>query len=125
MINNIAELLKGFIDEEIKKLDAFDVKHKPTIGEMYEGLTTDILNRMIPKDLGLTITHGFITEESGIMTKEVDCMLVKGEGIQVPYTDKYKWHVKDVIAVLEVKKKLYSNELSDSYFHLITDFRVH
>ena len=38
MIKNIAQLLKGIMDEESKKLDIFKLKHAPTIGKMYEGL---------------------------------------------------------------------------------------
>ena len=30
----------------------------------------------------------------------------------------YQWHVKDVIAVFEVKKNLFGGDLSDAYLHL-------
>jgi hypothetical protein len=42
-------------------------------------------------------------------------MLVKGTGISVPFTRLFKWHIKDVIAVLEVKKNLFSSELADAH----------
>jgi hypothetical protein len=118
MIRSISELLKSFIDEESKKLDEFELKHGPTIGEMYEGLASDVLIKTIPEELNLKTTTGVIYDNTGLMTGEIDCMLVRGEGIQIPYTNSYKWHIKDVIAVLEVKKTLYSAELKDSFTHL-------
>jgi len=118
MISSISDLLKSFIDQESKKLDEFELKHGPTIGKMYEGLTSDVLNKTIPQELNLKTTTGVIYDDTGLMTGEIDCMLVRGEGIQIPYTESCKWHIKDVIAVLEVKKTLYSAELKDSFTHL-------
>lgn len=117
MIRNVAELLKPFIDEERKKLDAYSLAHGPTIGSMYEGLTKELLQRAIPESMGLKVVSGFI-HHGETMSGEIDCMLVSGAGEQIPYTSKYKWQVKDAIAVLEVKKSISAAELSDSYDHL-------
>jgi len=51
MIRSISDLLKSFIDEERKKLDEFELKHGPTIGKMYEGLASEVLNKTIPQKL--------------------------------------------------------------------------
>ena len=110
MIKDVSNLLKGFIDHERKKLDEYSLDHGPTIGKMYEGLTSDVLSRAIPESLGLNIESGIIHDGAGKMTGEIDCMLVKGEGERIPFTNCYKWHIKDVIAVFEVKKRLYSND---------------
>ena len=118
MIQNIAELLKGFLDEEARKLAEFDIQHRATIGDMYEGLSVKILEMSIPEQLNLKITNGFIYNGSGNLTGQIDCMLVKGNGIPIPYTQSHKWHVKDVLVVFEVKKNLYSKELIDSFKHL-------
>lgn len=120
MIRDISDLLKGIMDEEKAKLDSYSLKHGPTIGRMYEGLTSDILSRAVPTSLGLQLRHGIIHDGQGTMSGEIDCMLVKGNGEKIPYTDSYKWHVKDVIAVIEVKKTLYSADLRDSFNHLKT-----
>jgi hypothetical protein len=45
---------------------------------------------------------------------------VRGEGEKLPYTDSYVWHVKDIIAVIEVKKNLHSAELRDAFAQLNT-----
>lgn len=117
MIKTVADLMKAFADEERKKLDIQKIAHAPTIGAMYEGLSREILTRTIPENLGLQVVKGFAyfdDKQSG----QLDCMLVHGSGEKIPYTDDYRWHVKDVIGVLEVKKTLTESELSDSYTHL-------
>ncbi len=118
MIDNVAQILKGIMDEESKKLDIFKLKHAPTIGKMYEGLTSNILEKSIPINLNLQVVNGVIYNELGQMSGEIDCMLVKGNGEQIPYTQSYKWHIKNVVAVFEVKKTLYKNDLTDSFEHL-------
>ncbi len=117
IISSVAELLKPFVDEERKKLDGYSLEHGPTIGAMYEGLTKELLRKVIPDSMGLQVASGFICHGE-TMSGEIDCMLVTGTGEQVPYTDKIKWNIKDVIAVLEVKKNISADELSDSYSHL-------
>lgn len=60
MIKSASDILNGFLSEERKKLDLFDLKHAPTIGSMYEGLTSETLNRAIPQQLNLGIKSGVI-----------------------------------------------------------------
>ncbi len=118
MIKNIAELLKAFMNEESEKLSAYELKHGPTIGDMYEGLSSEILNKSIPPQLNLQIVNGFITDGDKFLSGQMDCMLVRGEGEKIPYTNSYKWHVKDVLVVFEVKKNLYSKDLINSFYKL-------
>jgi len=115
MIKTVSEFLLKLIEEERKRLNEFGLSHAPTIGAMYEGLTADVLGKAIPKDLDLDVVSGFVTDDSGLLSPQIDCMLVKRSGEKIPYTNSYKWHVQDVIAVFEVKKTLYSKELADSY----------
>lgn len=117
MIKTVSDLMKAFSDEERKKLDGQYLTHAPTIGAMYEGLSRDILSRSIPEDLGLQVVTGF-AYFADKLSGQLDCMLVRGSGENIPYTDNFKWHVKDVIAVLEVKKTLTADAISDSYEHL-------
>lgn len=117
MIKSAAELLNAFSEAELKKLDAEKITHPPTIGAMYEGLTKETLCRAIPEGLGLRVLPGF-AYFGDQLSGELDCMLVRGNGVEIPYTGKYKWHIKDVIAVLEVKKTLTADDLADSYNHL-------
>lgn len=117
MIKSVADLLQAFSVEERKRLDQQNIDHAPTIGAMYEGLSRETLARAIPEELDLRIVDGFAyvgERQSG----QLDGMLVHGEGEEIPYTGSYRWHIKDVIAVLEVKKTLTAENLFDSHFHL-------
>ncbi|MCL8250068.1 hypothetical protein AERO_01615 [Aeromicrobium fastidiosum] len=118
MINTVAELLRELMLKERAVLDANVVTHAPTIGDMYEGLSQDLLGRSLPADLGLQVVSGFIEDGAGAQSGQIDCMLVRGDGTAIPYTDGFLWHVKDVIAVFEIKKTLYGNELKDAFQHL-------
>jgi len=118
MIKNVAQILQAFMEEESKKLNKYKLKHGPTIGDMYEGLSAEIINRAVPEKLGLQVLNGFVHDGLGNLSGQIDCMLVKGEGEKIPHTNSYKWHVKDVLAAFEVKKNLYSKELIDSFCHL-------
>jgi len=120
MIRTVAELLSQIVQQELQLLDASEIKHAPTIGDMYEGLSADLLGRAIPEGLGLQIVAGFATDGAGNQSGQLDCMLVRGEGNQIPYTDSVVWHVKDIIAVIEVKKTLHSAEMSDAWKQLLS-----
>ena len=118
MIKTVAEFLLGLVESERQILDAVPLTHAPTIGDMYEGLSHEVLGRAIPLGLDLRLVSGFAVDGLGRMSGQLDCMLVRGEGTPAPYTDDYFWHVKDIIAVFEIKKTLYSAELKDAFQHL-------
>ncbi len=118
MINSVAEFLLKLKDEEAVRLADVDLTHGPTIGDMYEGLARELLERAIPDALGLRLLSGFITDGLGNTSGQIDCMLVRGEGTPIPYTQDHSWHVGDVIAVFEIKKRLYGQDLADAFAHL-------
>lgn len=120
MIVDIATLLQSFATAEARELTKQGITHPPTIGAMYEGLTAKILGYAIPPGIELRVEQGFITDRDDLKptTGQIDCMLVRGQGHVVPYTSNHIWHVKDVIAVLEVKKNLFSKDMEDAYNHL-------
>jgi len=121
MIKSVAEFLEELSERESKKLAEYDIKHTVTIGSMYEGLTKHVLEHALPESLGLQIVDGFVHDGSGNDSGQIDCMLVIGEGEPIPYVpSSFRWHVKDVVAVFEVKKSLYGGDLSDAFDHLNT-----
>jgi hypothetical protein len=120
VIRTVADLLSSILQEELPKLDKAPVKHAPTIGDMYEGLSFEVLNRALPSGLGLRVVSGFARDSREGLSGQLDCMVVRGEGEKLPYTDSYVWHVKDIIAVIEVKKNLHSAELRDAFAQLNT-----
>jgi hypothetical protein len=122
MIRNVAELLRDLQRREMELIADSGITHAPTIGDQYEGLTKAILERAIPSGLQLQVVSGFVEGVDGSLSGQIDCMLVQGEGKQIPYSTSYKWPVEDVLAVFEVKKTLFGEELSDANSQLKTVF---
>src|SRR4051812_32636308 len=102
MIRTIADLLETIRREETKLLDEQNIKHGPMIGDMYEGLTREILENTVFEDLDLRVTNGLISNSSGDYTNQIDCMLVQGEGKKLPYADHFIYNIEQVVAVIEV-----------------------
>lgn len=121
MITSFAEFLEKLQGKEAEILATEAVEHAPTIGDMYEGLTRELVERAIPKELNLRLVQGFVLGIDGKHSHQTDAMLVMGNrGRQLPKTDIWEWPIADVLAVFEVKKNLYANELVDS----ITKMRI-
>ncbi len=118
MIKTVAQLLEGFLKAENQALQKQKVDHRPTIGDMYEGLTKELLNKALPSSSDLNVTAGFIVDKDGTQSAELDCLLVTGKGEQVPYTDKFKYSIDDVVAVIQVKKNLYSADIEGGFQNL-------
>ena len=115
MIKNVSELLLELSKKEEIAIAKKGIKHAPTIGAMYEGLTKNILNIALPEEIDIKVVSGFIKDSVGNQSQQIDCMVVRGEGEKLPYVDEYIFHVKDVLAVIEVKKSLYSSELLSAH----------
>lgn len=123
-IRSVAQLLQAIRDAKLPALDASPITHTPTIGDMYEGLSGNLLSQALPADSDLRVVTGFITDGNGALSGQIDRMLVAGAGAVVPETDAYVWHVRDVVAVLEIKKTLNSTRLADAYDQLLTVRKV-
>ncbi|MEZ4945564.1 MAG: hypothetical protein R2804_08560 [Cyclobacteriaceae bacterium] len=66
MIKTVSDFLEKLKLEEKKKIDALGIKHRPTIGNTYEGLTSDILDKAIFKGLNLNIfSNSFVKAPDG------------------------------------------------------------
>ncbi|WP_322864798.1 DUF6602 domain-containing protein (plasmid) [Aquicoccus sp. G2-2] len=114
MITSFAEFLEQLQDREAKVLAGEAVKHAPTIGDMYEGLTRELIERAIPRELNLQLVDGFVHGVDGKYSHQTDAMLVKGtRGRKIPKTEMWEWPIEDVLAVFEVKKNLYAKDLAD------------
>lgn len=118
MINVVADLLQSFVGDELRIMDAHPITHGPTIGDMYEGLSEEVLARAIPGDLGVKVVTGFAANGRGAISKQIDRMLVVGTGEQIPNTNAFLWPAKDVIAAIEVKKNLVSKEITKAIANL-------
>jgi hypothetical protein len=118
MIRTVAGLLDSLKQREMELIAQSGIRHAPTIGAQYEGLTTDLLRRMIPEDLGLRVVSGFVEGHDGTLSGQIDCMLVCGTGTPVYQTPLFKWPIRQVIALFEVKKTLFSTQLEEAHHHL-------
>lgn len=123
LIYSIADMLLKLKEEEENKISKFSEEfphslHRTIIGDMYEGLTKKLLEKTIFKELNLKITSGQIINKKGDFSTEIDCMIVVGDGVPIPNTEKHIYDISDVIAVIEVKKNLNKSDLIDSYLKM-------
>ncbi|SFP80053.1 DUF6602 domain-containing protein [Parafilimonas terrae] len=127
MINTVAEFLEQFKQFALSKIEEEDkdIKHTVAIGDNFEGLTAELLGKAIFKDLNLRmVERSFIYNDSGVISDELDCLLVVGNGQKMSFANRYKYHINDVIAVIQVKKNLYANDIDSSHHNLRSIFDV-
>ncbi|HAK6133116.1 TPA: hypothetical protein H2R23_003927 [Salmonella enterica] len=124
MITKISDLLRDLIEIEKNKLNEYELHHSPSIGRMYEGLTEKFLSMLIPKELNIRVVSGFICDDD-VLSRQIDCMIVFGDGEEIPYTNEYKWDIRKVIAVFEIKKNLFHSELKSSYTLLDNVYQIY
>jgi hypothetical protein len=125
MLRTIADLLKALAERESALIENAGIRHAPTIGSMYEGLTTQLLGYALPGVADLSVVSGFAQDTKGNLSGQIDCMLVSGSGTRVPHTQLFKWPVKAILAVFEVKKRLFSAELVESHSQLLKILHLH
>lgn len=119
MIRTVEDLIKNLIEVGKSRIDDTAILHRPTIGDMYEGLTKSVLEKAVFEGLNLNIVIGsFIQNKKGELSHEMDAMLIEGEAKQLPFTEKYIVAEDQVIAVFQVKKTLNKSLLSEAYFNL-------
>lgn len=121
MIKSFSELLEELKSNGIDEIEPYlSVKHGPMIGGMYEGLTKELIDRVIFDGLDLSVVSGKITNSLGSMSKQIDCIIVCGKGNKLPFTDEYLYDISNVVAVIEVKKNFYTKELDSSYHNMVS-----
>lgn len=125
MISTVADLLRDLLSKQAQLIGEDPITHRPTIGGMYEGLTRDILDRAIPPHFKLRVVDGFVEDDEGNLSQQIDAMIVTGEGKSIPFTTSFRWHIKDVIAAFEVKKNLYGADLRDGVKKLQSVNQMH
>lgn len=107
MIRTLADLLDELVEKGVQAIKGeSEVKHGPTIGDMYEGLTRSLLGRSLPEESDIRVVTGFIEFQEGVLSSQQDCLVIRGPGRKLPYTDAYICPAQDVLAVVEVKATL-------------------
>jgi len=129
MYKTISDFLFDLAKREKEASNKHRISHAPTIGNMYEGLTEKILRKVIPDHIDLRIAKGFISDpsDSNKLSDEIDLMIVFGGGERIPNTDKHIYPCDRVLALIEVKKNLYSKDLKSAYENVssIREFEKH
>lgn len=120
MIEKASEILNAFIEAEKKKIEGKDMPHMPTLGRAYEeilkkGIDADF---SIPKKLNLRVVSGFITIKGKTIAKQIDCMLVYGNGEKYGETEEYFYDIENVLCIFEVKKTLDKKGFTSAVNHL-------
>lgn len=115
----VADLLHAMAKREEILIEQKGIRHAPTIGAMYEAMTSDLLDCAVPPEADINVLQGFIRLADGSLSGQMDCMVVHGAGERIhEKLDQHIVALADVIAVIEVKKNLYSKDLRDSFEHL-------
>jgi hypothetical protein len=125
MIRNIAELLEAIKEkgekDNLEAIEALGITHTVTIGDMFEGLTQNILRKAVPVDWPeLSVSSGMVKDSKGGLSRQIDCMITVGPGIPIPNTTDFIFDIKNVMAVIEVKKTLYSDQLTGACKNLLS-----
>lgn len=120
MISYASELLAKFILEESSKLAQYDMPHMPTLGEAYEEITKQGIDKkfVIPKFLDLMVVKGFVKMGNERLPQQIDCMLVVGEGERYGLIEQYYYDIENILCIFEVKKTLRKSDFVDAYDHL-------
>lgn len=119
MIITIADLLTKIIEKEKEVLARQpDLNHMPMLGDMYEGLARNIIDKAIFDGLNLKVAEGKIRFKNGKYSDQIDCIVAEGDGERIPHTSHFIYDIDKVVAIFEVKKTLYGVGLADSFMHL-------
>lgn len=125
MILTISDLLEEIKNKGLSKieLETKGITQTTTIGNIYEGFTSEILNEVIFQNFDLRIVqNSFVyNEDKEVLSDEIDCMLVTGEGEKIIHTkDQFKYHISDVIVIFQVKKNLFQKDIEDAHKNLFS-----
>lgn len=118
-IKTVGDFLMKLRDNGVKEIEPYlNIGHNPTIGDMFEGLTKRLLERVVFQEMDLRVTSGKIVNTDGNYSKQIDCMVVVGEGQTIPFTNDTVYLINQVIMVIEVKKNLFMSDLTSGYDNL-------
>ena len=120
MIIQSSEILKMFMEHEVKRVERDEQPHMLTLGNAYEKITEGGINfsGVIPSNIPVKMVSGQVTIGEELIPNQIDSMLVIGEGKRYGLTDTFKYPAEQVIAIFEVKKTLRKEDIVDAVEHL-------
>lgn len=121
LLKTVEDFLNKLLEIEKRNIEKFGcIKHPVTIGDMYEGLSKKLLERSIFNGLDLRVVDGYVKDDKNNLSKQIDTMVVIGDGEQIPNTQHFIYPFEKVIAMLESKKNLYSDNIGDAYENIMS-----
>jgi len=125
MIRTIGDLLEELREREVAVLNEHrDLGHPTIIGDMFEGLTREILAQALFEGLDLRVVTGLIRGPTGEMSRQIDAMIVVGDGESIPHTEHVVYESDAVVAVVEVKTRMHRDQLADAYANLLSVIQI-
>src|SRR4051812_34025644 len=98
MIKTVADFLRELKAQQEKIAASKGIKHRVTIGEMYENITVGLLEHALFENLNINIvTRSFIIDDHGNRSHELDIMIIEGQGRPIEFTDRFDVHFDQVI----------------------------
>jgi len=115
MIRTISDLLNALLEKHRESIPGYEkIQHPGMYGEIYEGLTKSIIAKSIFQGLDIKVRSGKIRNSKGNLSRQIDCMVVRGEGEHIPFTQNFIYQLNDVVMIVEVKKNLYGVGLCEA-----------
>ena len=85
MIRTAADLFEELRQAELQVLrEHHGIGHQGMIGDMYEGLASTLIERVIPAGVDLRVVRGKVRNEDGTLSGQMDVMVVTGDGGDCP-----------------------------------------
>ncbi len=119
----LAEILRKLVDQKLPLMNGHRSKQSTLTGSMYEGLTIELLEKIDLSRYGVKVVSGSITSEDE-ESKQIDCMVVIGDGTPFHGTPSFSYPIEQVLAVFEVKKSLRKAGLTKAYEQLEAVFQL-
>ena len=115
MIRTVADFLEALKFHHVSSLpDYSEIDHPVMFGDMYEGLTRELLKKAIFEGVDLRVVAGKIRNSKGKLSHQLDCMIVVGDGEQIPFTSHFIYPPERVVMIVEIKKTLYGAQVEES-----------
>jgi len=125
MINTVADFLHRLQTEHENIAEAKGIKHRVTIGEMYENITAGLLKLALFDEINLNIiSQSFVVDGKGNRSQEMDIMIIEGEGRPIEFTNRFDVDFDQVVAVIQVKKTLNYQQLEEGYLNLYSVYEI-
>ena len=118
MIENLSKFANMIKDKEIDKIQDFlnIVTHPGMRGDMFEGITTKIINNTIGKVPLIHVCEGLVkNNRTGQISKQMDLIIYINDCVDIPNSTSKIVSIDNVIAIIEVKKSFHKAEFLDFY----------